>query len=362
MNNEEIRWGYPRRSLYDSNHDTWEFHKFQPWTTLLPNNETYDHVYAYFGPTGDVDEYDWTFAAQLAAHAQYRNLFNGFITNMFVYTSGVIMWKTQSPRPALRGFLYDWYLESTGALTGVRSALRSPTSIVLNAKTWQLHFINRQVLPVSTCSSQNTGANFTWIDLHGETIASGEALLSSDFVPAMSSHLLTTNSSNDKLQWPNRCTDVCFLRIQEIGCGPLSQPSWYWLTDPLLGDAGNYSSLGELRRNTIYWIDIEIERCIVHKDQIYLDVVLQLKKETPYVYFYPTIWLQRTSGSRILPLFDTDDTNVVILPGTSQRRHLYSPEPIGPGNKQFALVLSGWNTHGITRRVDCSIQSELQPQ
>jgi hypothetical protein len=42
---------------------------------------------------------------------------------MFEWYTAVIMWKSQSPWPALRGGLYDWYLAQTGGFYGVRSAL-----------------------------------------------------------------------------------------------------------------------------------------------------------------------------------------------------------------------------------------------
>jgi hypothetical protein len=283
---------------------------------------------------------------------------------MFRNTSGVIMWKTQSPWPALRGFLYDWYLESTGALVGVRSALRSPTSIVFDAKNWQLILVNRNVKGVWSCDVENTtrgldytqiGAKYFWIDLHGKTIASGNALVPADYVPGMWSALLDINGNRDDvLQWPKECTDVCFLRLQEIRCDNKSPTvSWYWLTDPLLGDAGNFSALGELRRRPMHGLDIEVERCIVQNDQLYLDMILQLPSQSTDILFYPTISLRRVDGSQVLPLLDSDDTNIVILPGTLQRRHLHSPTYLSSSTNQIFVTVAGWNVHEISKRVDC---------
>jgi hypothetical protein len=42
---------------------------------------------------------------------------------MFEWYSAVLFWKSQSPWPALRGGLYDWYLGVTGGYYGVRAAL-----------------------------------------------------------------------------------------------------------------------------------------------------------------------------------------------------------------------------------------------
>lgn len=363
MSFEEANQGFPRRFRYDTDEPTWTFHKFQPWTTPFSNNETYDHVYSYFGATENVDLLDWVSAAQIAAHHQYQNLFNGFIANMFANTSGVIMWKTQSPWPALRGFLYDWYLESTGALVGVRSALRSPTSIVFDAKKWHLIFVNRKVRDVWSCSVENTtqymqiGAIYSWIDLQGKTIASGNAFFPADFVPSMGSALLYINGDRDVLQWPKQCTEVCFLRLQEVYCGVESSTmSWHWLTDPSLGDTRNFSALGELRRRPIHGFDIEVERCILQNDQLFMDVILKVPIQSTDVLFYPTCSLRRINGSQVLPLLDSDDTNVVILPGNLQRRHLHSPGFGSSDATQFVVSLSAWNAHEISKSVDCSVQ------
>ena len=76
---------------------------------------TYDHVYAYAargdgasGTGGVRDAAEWCARAQLAQHAQYRALFEGFLSRLGDTYTAVVLWKSQSPWPALRGFLYDW--------------------------------------------------------------------------------------------------------------------------------------------------------------------------------------------------------------------------------------------------------------
>ena len=226
LSEKEILHGYPHRNENSIVGDAWKFHNFLPWVTTLESNETYDQVYAYFGPNDTVLADDWNGAAQLAAHMQYQNLCNGFISRMFKYTSAVVIWKTQSPWPSMRGFLYDWYLESTGMMTGVRSALSSPISLVLNLKSWQLILANRQVFPI-LCTHRNTSVQFSWINIHGRSISSGSMYILSDIVPAMSTSLL--GFQHERLQWPKLCTSVCFLRLEgQDVCGEQIPTSWYW--------------------------------------------------------------------------------------------------------------------------------------
>ena len=57
---------------------------------------------------------------------QYQALFEGYTSGMWTWYSAVVMWKTASPWPALRGALYDSYLATTGGLWGVRAGKAAP--------------------------------------------------------------------------------------------------------------------------------------------------------------------------------------------------------------------------------------------
>ena len=81
-----------------------------------------------------------------------KALYEGYMEHMFAkavktaqgvqfgYTA-VIMWKSQSPWPALRGALYDSYLATTGGFWGARAALQ-PTHLQLNLHTMTLTVVN----------------------------------------------------------------------------------------------------------------------------------------------------------------------------------------------------------------------------
>jgi len=66
---------------------------------------------------------DYAAAAGLAQAIQYRALFEGYADAMWTRTTGVLMWKSASPWPALRGALYDWFLAPSGGFFGARAAL-----------------------------------------------------------------------------------------------------------------------------------------------------------------------------------------------------------------------------------------------
>ena len=351
LSREEIVYGYPHRNTSSMVGDAWTFHNFLPWTTALLNNESYDHVYAYFGPNHMVSADDWNDAAQLASHMQYQNLCNGYISRIFKFTSAVIIWKTQSPWPSMRGFLYDWYLESTGMMTGAHSALWSPISAVLDLQSWQLILVNRQVLPMS-CTRRKTCVQYTWIDIHGRTMSSFGMHLLSDTVPAMSSALL--GLSHRRLKWPNLCTSICFLRLEGLGTCDYSIPtSWYWLTDPELGENGNYSLLGDMRSRQMVSYDWEVIKCAIFDTKVSLKVILEIHAESADVLLYPAFSIFRLKdGTQLLPLVDLNHNEIVLLPGTSQSRYLQSTAHIDKG-EAISVKLKSWNGSEDERSLFC---------
>ena len=76
-----------------------------------------------YGQPSDLEGY--IVRANMACAQQYQALFEGFSGKAFGSKeeggkTGVILWKSQSPWPALRGFIYDWWLEAVGMGDGVR--------------------------------------------------------------------------------------------------------------------------------------------------------------------------------------------------------------------------------------------------
>jgi len=355
---EEAESGFPRRSNSLSQERAWNYHKFLPWTTVLPNNATYDHVYAYFSSDEHVNASEWIVTAQIAAHAQYQNLFAGFISHIFNYTTAVVMWKSQSPWPCLRGFLYDWYLETTGTLRGVRAVLGDSVSVIFDPLLWRLHIINRRVMPLSQSFGASIGARYGWIDLRGTVVSSGELFLLQNDVPAMSSLVL-----EDRLEWPSTCTDVCFLRLQVVGDTSVEgHVTWHWLTNPAIGDARDFSMLGELRNCQEAKVKLELGECIVAEGAISLDLVVNVLSNSTDILFYPTISLYRVSDDLpLLPIFDSEEANVVILPGTQQKRTVTSPFVFQSG-EVVRVVLNSWNAVEICQDLPCFTLDQLKSQ
>ena len=87
----------------------WDYHKYIGYDSS---------VYAY-GPVKDLR--DFGEKAQLVNYDQYRALMEGFSAHMWDWYTGTIIWKTQNPWTALRGQMYDYYLDVNACLYGLHS-------------------------------------------------------------------------------------------------------------------------------------------------------------------------------------------------------------------------------------------------
>ena len=91
----------------------WGYHKYLSYTTI-ENGEKFDHIYAY-GTPNSTEEY--VVRAHIVQYGQFKSLFEGYRLHMWEFYNAVLFWKSQSPWPALRGALYDYYLDITGVST-----------------------------------------------------------------------------------------------------------------------------------------------------------------------------------------------------------------------------------------------------
>jgi len=389
LTEHEANTGVPNRANGSAG-DAWNFHNYQTWRTT-ENNISYDHVYAYFGPSDVVsviNASDWCAAAQLAAHAHYQYLFTGFISHIFEYTTAIILWKSQSPWPALRGFLYDWYLESTGTLRGVRAALSQSVSVALDASTWRLRLINRGIKSLSSPSGKkmlsDVGASYEWFDINGKLVLSGYLYLTDHEIISPMTATLLGNSGQDAVVWPSNCSDVCFLSLRPLGFLETNQrlgsttsrsrsitPLWYWLSNPVIdGLGGNFSLLGDMRHRSKANVMFSADSCVFSKSLGFtVQVNIQVMSSSE-VLFYPTFSVFLPTDQPLFPLFDDDETNVVLLPGSNYIRTLESPTSSIAGARittedvrldgdiQIRVRMTSWNSPAITHYVACAFSPE----
>jgi mannosylglycoprotein endo-beta-mannosidase len=109
-----------RNGQEDVNDSVWNYHKYISYG---------NSVFPYGKPT-DLKDFAWK--AQLVNYDQYRSLIEGFTSHMWEWYTGVIIWKTQNPWTAMRGQMYDYYLDPNGCLYGLHTA-GEPLHVFFNA-------------------------------------------------------------------------------------------------------------------------------------------------------------------------------------------------------------------------------------
>ena len=255
--------------------------------------------------------------------------------------------------------MYDWYLESTGTLYGVRAALHQIVSVALDQSSWKIRIINRS--RKTLFDNDSLIINYQWISIYGVLVKNGSIPLSHAgqenhrVVPSMSS-VHVSNTSDDGLVFPKSCTDVCFLQINATSHHGMAIPNkWYWLPDPQLELGNEFAALGRMRSRQKANVSVQIRNCLL-SDRITVTVSITVSSESSEPLFYPTFSLYSwsTEGSQelpILPLFDTGISEVLLLPGSHDRILTSTTTPTDDYN--IRVVMDSWNGGIIERNIHC---------
>jgi mannosylglycoprotein endo-beta-mannosidase len=126
--------------VYDENtHKTktdpvWDYHKYIG----------YDGFINKYGKPKDAE--DFANKAQLVNYDQYRALMEGFSSHMWDWYTGTIIWKTQNPWTAMRGQMYDYYLDPNACLYGLHNG-SAPLHIMYNPTDGMVMVANNTFKP-----------------------------------------------------------------------------------------------------------------------------------------------------------------------------------------------------------------------
>ncbi|HEY9533637.1 MAG TPA: glycoside hydrolase family 2 TIM barrel-domain containing protein, partial [Mucilaginibacter sp.] len=104
--------------------------------------------HTYIGYQDYIDRYgkaksvkDFAEKAQLVNYDQYRGLMEGFSSHMWDWYTGTIIWKTQNPWTAMRGQMYDYYLDPNACLYGLHNG-SAPVHIMFNPTDSTVKVVN----------------------------------------------------------------------------------------------------------------------------------------------------------------------------------------------------------------------------
>lgn len=285
----------------------WEYHKYIG----------YDHFPDAYGTPKDAE--DFTRKAQLINYDQYRGLIEGFSAHAWDWYTGVIIWKTQNPWTALRGQMYDYYLDPNACLYGLREAgemvhaAYNPTAgkVVLINNTGVSRSRLRLTVTAFDMKGRPTGLLGKWVG-----------------VPADSTVVLTDESLQQRIDTLRSAAGM-FLQLQlHDGQGLLVSDNLYWLPDA----TGHYSGLGHLAPARV---QVTIKSIAPGK----ADVILTDPAGQPPAFFSRLSVIDERTRRRVLPAFYSDNY-VSLMPG--QTRTIRVEWPAGL-SEWAGLSLEGWN-------------------
>ncbi len=283
----------------------WEYHKYIG----------YDQYIDPYGKPKDVE--DFANKAQLLNYDQYRALAEGFSAHMWEWYTGFIIWKTQNPWTALRGQMYDYYLDPNACLYGLHNG-SEPFHVMYNPADGMVMIANN-----TFTAKHNIMLQVKFYDVDGK-----EKLLTqvfSEIEPTRSKKYLSVQSMLGRLV--KEKGGFLYLSLLDENKKLLSD-NLYWLPDA----TGNYSGLQEMKKAAVL---ITAKKTGGGK----IEVTIQNPKDNPVAFFNRLSVVNKTSKQRILPAFYSDNY-ISVLPGQEKTIGIdYTPV----AGENVEVELYGWN-------------------
>ncbi|MBC6491905.1 glycoside hydrolase family 2 TIM barrel-domain containing protein [Flavihumibacter stibioxidans] len=285
----------------------WQYHKYIGYG---------EHIDKY-GPATDAE--DFAMKAQLVNYDQYRALAEGFSSHMWHWYTGVMIWKTQNPWTALRGQMYDYYLDPNACLYGLRKG-SEPLHIMMNPADSMVMIVNngfttrRDLMMEARVYDVLTGRDSLY------------TLIFNEIGPSMAKKYFPMNGFLKSL---HKQSGV-FVSLKLKGTDKtLISENLYWLP----GADGKYKALQEMPAG-------RLQVSATHTGRGRVTITLSNPETAPVSFFNRLALIHAGSGERILPAFYSDNY-LSILPG--ERTTIVADYPETFTGKDIRLEYYGWN-------------------
>jgi mannosylglycoprotein endo-beta-mannosidase len=290
-----------RKTTADS---VWEYHKYIG----------YDGFMDKYGKPKSVE--DFANKAQLVNYDQYRALMEGFSSHMWDWYTGTIIWKTQNPWTALRGQMYDYYLDPNACLYGLHNGSQ-PLHVMYNPGDGMVSIANN-----TFTARHNLKVTVKLYAMDGKETP----------VQQFTKNVLPTSVTalaSVKAEIAGAVKQKgAFLVLQMTDENKhMVSDNLYWLAD----ESGEYSGLENIAPTKLV-----VKAKHVAKGKI--EVTLTNPKNTTVAFFNRLSLINPTTQKRLLPVFYSDNY-VSVLPGEQKKIILdYTEQARMP-----KVTISGWN-------------------
>ncbi|QKZ12140.1 glycoside hydrolase family 2 protein [Spirosoma sp. KUDC1026] len=283
----------------------WDYHKYIG----------YDASIDPYGKAKDVR--DFAKKAQLVNYDQYRALMEGFSSHMWDWYTGTIIWKTQNPWTAMRGQMYDYYLDPNAGLYGLHSG-SEPLHIMYNPidsmvmvvnNTFKFHRDMMMVVKLYDMDGKETTLTQVFSEI-------GPSLVR-PYVPIGRALKQLTKDKGGFL----------VLQLLDLDKKPISENT-YWLPDA----KGEHSGLQQIAK-----APLQLKARQAGKGKV--EVTLTNPAGGPVAFFNRLSLVDSQTKTRLLPVFYSDNY-VTVAPGQQKTITMeYTPTTSGT----TMVSLEGWN-------------------
>jgi len=283
----------------------WDYHKYIG----------YDEYFDPYGKAKDVK--DFAKKAQLVNYDQYRALAEGFSSHMWEWYTGFIIWKTQNPWTAMRGQMYDYYLDPNACLFGLRNGSEL-VHVMCNPTDGMISIVNN-----SFEEQRNLMLTIHLWNFNGK-----DSMITQVFAfvqPTSVKKILSVGGWIAGLATPKGA----FLSLQLLNENKqVISDNFYWLPD----GSRNYSGLQNMAPATM-----KVKAKQVDKNKI--EVTLTNAPGNPVAFFNHVTLTDAKKKERILPVFYSDNYFSVTPGGEKKITIEYRPQ----SNVTPSVTVEGWN-------------------
>jgi mannosylglycoprotein endo-beta-mannosidase len=284
----------------------WEYHKYI----------SYDGFIDKYGRPKNVA--DFAAKAQLVNYDQYRALMEGFSSHMWDWYTGVIIWKTQNPWTALRGQMYDYYLDPNACLYGLHSG-SEPLHIMYNPGNGMVMVANNTFKTVT-----NMMIVVKAYDMMGKDTVLTQVI--SDVTPTTTKRYFSIKDDLDKLAKDKGA--FVDLELLDKDKKIISQ-NIYWVPD----EKGLYSGLQDMPVSELMSTPTQVSH-----GKIKIDLANPVN--APVAFFNRLSLINAKNGQRLLPAFYSDNY-ISVLPG--EHKTIFIDYDAIQYPEMPMLSISGWN-------------------
>ncbi|WP_235524228.1 glycoside hydrolase family 2 TIM barrel-domain containing protein [Pedobacter sp. Hv1] len=315
---ESLKRFIPEANLIAPQHpnkvdSVWEYHKYIGYDQhIKPYNEAKNAE-------------DFAQKAQLVNYNQYRALMEGFSAHMWDWYTGSIIWKTQNPWTALRGQMYDYYLDVNASLYGLRTG-SEPLHIMLNPADSIITVVNNHFV-----AKRNLMVKATAYDMAGKAYFLDQIFYEID--PTTVKKCFSIKNAIEKLHQK----DGLFIQLALLDENQkVLSENFYWLED----ENGNYAGLQKMNKTKL-----SVQPTMMGKNK--LSVKLTAPSNQPVAFFTRIALIDQQTGKRILPAFYSDNY-ISVLPGTSKTIAI---DCNNVDLKNCRVEVYGWNVEKVSTSI-----------